>query len=708
VVAFIRLLSRSTLFFRVELTAHIDDWRLRYAWWKGCSDCMPGTTGIDPYLAANLIGYTAGLVISILLLALTLRAARLPGTPAPNLLAALCSLIWDLGGIGSVVQNPLGLHAATGPPCISLAIQFTAAAVWPIPILVIWRHLALERWQCVCWRFLQAFTFLHAAVITLGFWAAYASRPIIPLMTLKEWTAYGAAILLGSGSILLLRVRASRTLWFSSLIMLVGLLLTTLSVIIQTNVRLPDSVMAAFGVSGQQSVLLIVLGTFFLFARFRFADLFIRYSVRILLASAFAVTLVFLINAPGFARLASQTEFPGVFQLFVATVLITGLLLCFAPLDRSLGRLVTRWIFHAPDYRNAARELGDELQRLYVESEIAERVETAVRGTLALEAVRAVALTKLPESLWPSETLAGEVTELERGNPIGSLLSLSEVEVLIPVRAGGRVISVLAISPGAARRTLVSQEMDYLRNVAAQFGSRLDLLRQECEMAERQNREALLLQQVTEAELRALRAQINPHFLFNSLNTIANLIVTNPERAETMTLRLAKVFRYVLAQSSRPLIPIREEIEFVRAYLEIEEARFGNRLQVEIDISPEVALDHVPSLILQPVVENALKHGLSPKPGPGRLWILAKLQGDQVCLKVEDDGVGPGSASLRTKNGNGAHPEGVGLTNIAQRLTTLYQDRAQVTMERRDPVGTSVTLLMPRDFGRNGDAKPHS
>ncbi|HEV3330603.1 MAG TPA: histidine kinase [Bryobacteraceae bacterium] len=670
---------------------------------------MPEVAGIDPYLAANLIGYTAGLVISILLLVLTLRAARIPGTRAPNLLAAVCSISWNLGGLGACIQNPLGIQTEPGTPCMAMAIQFTGAAIWPIAILVIWRRLAVERWQCNCWRFLQALAFLHAAVIMTGFWAAVASRPILPLETLKEWTAYGAAILLGSGAIMLLRGRsASRTLWLSSLVVLLGLLITTLSVIIHTNIPLRDPVRGVLMVSSQQSVLLIILGTFFLFARFRFADLFIRYSLRIVLASASAVAFVFLMNAPFFVRVAGQTEFPGAFRLFGSTILVTGLLLCFAPLDRSIGRLVTRWIFQAPDYRNAARELGDELQRLYVESEMTEKVETSVRSTLVLEGAHVIAVSRLPESLWPAETHSGEVTELEPGNPLGSLLALPEVELLVPVRVGGRVISVLAISPGAARRTLLSQELNYLRNVAVQLGGRLDLLRLEHEMAERQNREALLLQQVTEAELRALRAQINPHFLFNSLNTIANLIVTNPERAETMTLRLAKVFRYVLAQSSRPLIPIREEIEFVRAYLEIEEARFGSRLQVEIDISAEVALDHVPSLILQPVVENALKHGLSPKPGPGRLWILAKLQGDQVCLKVEDDGVGPGSASLRAKNGNGAHTEGVGLTNIAQRLTTLYQDRAQVTLERRDPVGTSVTLLMPRDFGRNGDAKPHS
>jgi two-component system LytT family sensor kinase len=265
---------------------------------------------------------------------------------------------------------------------------------------------------------------------------------------------------------------------------------------------------------------------------------------------------------------------------------------------------------------------------------------------------------------------------------------------------------VLAVSLGPARRALVSQELIYLRDVAELFGSRLDLLRLEREMADRQNREALLLQQVTEAELRALRAQINPHFLFNSLNTIANLIVTDPPRAETMTLRLAKVFRHVLAHSSRPLAPISDEMDFLRTYLEIEEARFGSRLQIEIDVSPDVAHDPVPSLILQPLVENALKHGLAPKTGPGRLWISAKPEGDRICLAVEDDGVGLCGAATKT-NGNGLPSQGVGLRNITQRLATLYQDRAHLTLEPRTPEGARVTLLVPRG-GSNGDEESHS
>jgi two-component system LytT family sensor kinase len=664
---------------------------------------------IDSYLAGNLIGFTVGLVISLLLLVLTLRAARLPGTPAANIVLAACSILWNAGGLAYVIQNPRAPMNGPDSASIAVAIQFTGAAVWPIPMLAIWRHLATERWQCVGWRYLNVNAFVAAVVIAVGFWVAVAGASVIPVLTLKELAAYSATFLGLAAAIFLLRGRSvSRALRFSLLSVLAGLLVTTLSLIVQTNVPISDSVRCLLGVIGHQSVLLVVIGTFFLFARFRFADVFIRYSVRLLLASILAAFLVLLVNSPFVQQLAANGSHPRAVRFFFTTILATDLLVCFAPLDRSLSRLLNRWIFHAPDYRIKMRELGENLRRLYSESEVTAVVESAVQQALGLETVRSVALARLAGSVWPAEIHEGQISELEAGNPLAALLSLNEVELLVPVRAEGRVSSVLAISPGTARRALVSQELNYLRNVAEQFGSRLDLLRLEREMADRQNREALLEQQVTEAELRALRAQINPHFLFNSLNTIANLIVTDPPGAETMTLRLAKVFRHVLAHSSRPLALVSDEMEFLRTYLEIEEARFGSRLQIDFDVAPEVAHDPVPSLILQPLVENALKHGLGPKTGPGRLWISARLQGDSICLAVEDDGVGLCDGALRKSNGNGLPSQGVGLRNITQRLATLYQDRAHVTLEPRTPEGARVTLLVPRSPGPNGDEKSHS
>jgi len=674
---------------------------------------MHGKVTTDAYLTGDLIGFTAGVVITVLLLALTLRAARLPGTPVANMMVALCALSWNLGGLVHVGAIAFGLPKEAQPAITASAVQFTGAALWPIPMLAIWRDFALLPWRRLGSRILQIFAIISAAAIVGSLWsAAILGVTLLPFDATKELTSYNGSILMVLGIAVSLWGRlTSRVVWFSSVTALLGVLGATLSMVILNNFSFGEEFDAALVVIAEQSVLLIVLGAFFLFARFRFADLFIRSSLRILLATLLAIALVLILDAPVVSRLANLTAFPRAVSIFGATILVTFLLSSFALFDRSIGAFVDRWIFQVPDYRNAARRLGEELSRLHLESEITAAVEKTARDTLELDDVRSIPFDRLPRPLWPAEIHDGEIVEIDRADPLRSLLSMPEVEMLAPVRAGGEVIAALAISPGLARRGLVTHEVNYLRTVAAQFGGRLDSLRLERESVERQSREALMLQQLTEAELRALRAQINPHFLFNSLNSIANLIMTNPGLAENMTLRLARVFRHVLAHSSQPLTSIHEEIEFLRAYLQIEEARFGNRLRVEFDVAPEVALEHIPSLILQPLVENALKHGLAPKPGPGRLWISARAHGDQICLKVEDDGLGPGFGAPAEMNGGrlssrGAghrspfiRAEGVGLANIAQRLTTLYQERAQIRLEARETGGTRVIVLVPRRVG---------
>src|SRR5262249_23998101 len=158
-----------------------------------------------------------------------------------------------------------------------------------------------------------------------------------------------------------------------------------------------------------------------------------------------------------------------------------------------------------------------------------------------------------------------------------------------------------------------------------------------------------------------------------------DLIVTDPRGAEMTTVRLAKVLRHVLARSSQPLTSVQDELEFIRTYLSIEEARFLDRLHIQIDVAAVVAVGQIPSLILQPLVENALKHGLAPKPGPVHLWISARAEGNHICLSVEDDGMGAGVSTQGS---------GVGLANTLQRLKTLYKDGASLRFEPRETGGS--------------------
>jgi two-component system LytT family sensor kinase len=380
--------------------------------------------------------------------------------------------------------------------------------------------------------------------------------------------------------------------------------------------------------------------------------------------------LTWFLKAGLVAHLAGRAGSSQAAHVIGFVLIAYGLLLSFSFVDESLNKLVKHWLFHPPDYRDRARQLGETLRRLNSESEIAIVVEKGAREALALENVRLASA----EDLTRVEIHEGEVVELDAGT------------LLVPVTSGGRVGSALVVSSGSARPALVSDEINFLLTVAAQCGNRLDALRLEREAIERESRESVLLQQVAEAELTALRAQINPHFLFNSLNTIADLIVRDPPRAETMTVRLADAFRHVLAHSARPITSIHDEIEFLRTYLYIEEARFCDRLHVSIDVAPEIADVQIPSLILQPIVENALKHGLGRKPGAGHLSISAEALETRIRLRVEDDGVGLNPLHQST---------GVGLRNVAERLKTLYRDGASITVEARETGGCRVTVLIP-------------
>ncbi len=205
-----------------------------------------------------------------------------------------------------------------------------------------------------------------------------------------------------------------------------------------------------------------------------------------------------------------------------------------------------------------------------------------------------------------------------------------------------------------------------------------------------QSRERELTELAATAQLAALRAQINPHFLFNSLNSIAQLIHDDPDKAEACVERLAALFRYVLNRAEKDFVPLAEELEMVEAYLEIERARFGDRLRVETQIDPQSLRRLIPNLVLQPLVENAIKHGLSPKRGPVTVRIDARLSGALLTLSVRDDGLGMGDGALAA-----VYERGVGLRNLKDRLERLYGPAHVPEITSSPGGGTQVALRLP-------------
>ncbi|MEX2282651.1 MAG: sensor histidine kinase [Gemmatimonadota bacterium] len=190
--------------------------------------------------------------------------------------------------------------------------------------------------------------------------------------------------------------------------------------------------------------------------------------------------------------------------------------------------------------------------------------------------------------------------------------------------------------------------------------------------------------EAVEAQLAALQSQMNPHFLFNALNTVAALVRTNGRAAEATVEHLADVLRRTLDRSRAGSGTVGEEIDYLRAYLAIEQERFGNRLQVNWQIGPDTAEQSLPPLALQPLVENALRHGIGPRLEGGSITIATVRQNGDVELTVTDNGIGFPAR----------HREGTGLGNLRQRLNTLYGARHDLRIVS-SPTGSTVTVVIP-------------
>jgi two-component sensor histidine kinase len=204
-------------------------------------------------------------------------------------------------------------------------------------------------------------------------------------------------------------------------------------------------------------------------------------------------------------------------------------------------------------------------------------------------------------------------------------------------------------------------------------------------------------------QLEALRSQLNHHFLFNSLNVIAEAAAVQPERAEKLILQLAGVLRYSLSASRARMAPLSEELAAVASYLELERARSGNRISIESDIAPDVGTVSVPPLLIQPLVENAVGHGLLSGSCVGKITISAWLKDNTLCLRVTDNGVGF-EPNRPPRNGNA----GVGLSNLRERLRAFYGDAAAFHIHSSvNGGGTVAEVSLPRVMRADSDRAEH-
>jgi hypothetical protein len=422
----------------------------------------------------------------------------------------------------------------------------------------------------------------------------------------------------------------SRTMprWFAPVALLFAAIHTAAILLSTLSAGLPETMLTAASLVARHwtipwSILIAVS-----LAQAHYADVVAKRSLWLLATSGIAtfVCMTVIDVSPGLPLLAA--------------VLAASILMLLTPrLIRAIDALVDKVILSRPDYTLAAEELERAFRSAATPEQLIEAALASVRTTLHVHASY-------------DEKLADK----------------------------------LVTTTTHEARTLMQPELAFLASVRTQLEHRREAMRFDAEQRALLVREERLRRLLTEAELKALRTQVDPHFLFNTLNTVADLISTNPEQAERMTVRLAECFRYALAKHSRNLSTLDEELDFARHYLEIEQVRFGDRLRVQLSRGDATGGEPIPSLLLQPLLENAIRHGLAPVREGGCVSVLAHREGERLRIRVEDDGVGLRAGS----------PSGVGLRNVQERLRTLYAEAAEFLIgERADGRGTTVTIVIP-------------
>ncbi len=610
----------------------------------------------------NLLGFTVGIALYALLLLMVVRHRKTKEKDATDfllLLTAALGLLWNAGELAVLFWKDFG-NAQVSP--ILLAISYSALGFLPsVVVHSAWKNNESES-KNVRWL---------------------------------TFTAYGLSIfaaLLHFQSAIFKSVAPSdlalRVLTFGSLALLAGLLIFTFRQKIQNKAvwisALSVFAVSALHLSGQQeekswlvelvahqSSLPLALAILLQDYRFAFADLFLKRALSLLLLASVAFGLYVFVAVPLLAW--HETHDRNDVQ---AAVLVIALWMTTALVYPSLHKfavwLVDKIILRRVNYE----KLQTEIVRHIEKHDDLESVLTEVCDELKF------ALTA-KEANW-TEVLQTE----NEANFQTVIFTPQSAEIFIPTVE--MPFYRINLNDFAGGRRLLSDEIEMLAAIAVAVARRLDALRVSEERYERKGREDKLAKFAAEAKLSALRAQINPHFLFNALTTIGYLIQTAPDKAFQTLMKLTQLLRGVL-RSTEEFSSLGEEIKLIENYLDIEKTRFEERLQVKIKIPNGLKKLRVPSLILQPLVENAVKHGISETKSGGEVRISAELKIEAnetfLYLNVADTGAGFDGKNLGS--------DGIGLENIRQRLRSHYGKQAHLTIESNLRKGTRAEIKLP-------------
>jgi signal transduction histidine kinase len=335
-----------------------------------------------------------------------------------------------------------------------------------------------------------------------------------------------------------------------------------------------------------------------------------------------------------------------------------------------LARLLDRLLFGKPSYINLGRRLSIEMMKFLDRDELLRHITGRLQRALK----------------------ASSVLFITGGKPG------DDVIYVVPVRSPDREWGALAFGPRRLGQGYGRVDRSFLRTVANQLAAVLENVALRDEQQAQARREIEARELATRAELQTLRAQINPHFLYNALNTLAAMTIRAPEKVEATVRKLARVFRFALSTTRRETVRLGEELDFLAACLDIECERFRGRLRYQFAVAGEAREVLIPPMLIQPLVENAVRHGIEKKGDPGSVTISASVDDGWLRVSVEDDGVGFDTQERVTKAGAGDEGfddgHGLGLANVKERVERLAGP-GHFRMKSGIGFGTAVEFDVP-------------
>ncbi|MEA2569055.1 MAG: two-component system, LytTR family, sensor kinase [Acidobacteriota bacterium] len=587
----------------------------------------------------HLLGFVAGAALYGMLFALVLQR-RMPlrkqvddtGDDRLPLATAVLGLIWNVAGLaGYGIRD----FAARDPHPLLIGIAYSALGF--LPAVVVHSVLRSQRDG----RFAR----VSSAIIRI----AYAASSVAAVMML--WSAaHGVAP----------STSALQTLTWSYVALTLPLLLLTrrrpgggrawsiiaLAVFAVTALHLSrETPHDAWYVelAGHHASIPLIFAILYHDFRFALADLFLKRAVALFVLVSLASGLYVAVEVPLLARHDFRND-PVAIAGSVILLVVTAL--SYSGIRRASTWFVDTVMLHRVNYAALRDDIAARISALEEPADVLDVVTELLRAPLA----------------------ANELTWSEQTSDAG------EAEAVVEVPTTEEPRYALRIAGLAGGRRLLSDDVTMINDVSLLAGRRIDALRLARERYDRGLHEQEMSKLATEAELRALRAQVNPHFLFNALNTIGYLIQTSPPQAEITLMKLTSLLRGVL-RTGGAAVTLGEEIELVTAYLEIEQARFEERLNVQIDLPPALRAMRIPPLLIQPLVENAIKHGIARSRTGGDVVIEARADGANVVVTVRNTG-----CLTTEKEIADGRRHGVGLSNLDARLRHHYDTMAGLTL----------------------------